>query len=84
MQHTYSTGNKKCEDEVILCYPAVWLLRVIAALLLQAVIFVKLNLTSSVFDDGSPRETCSEDDNERLGRKCSLSGLAQLGDANAV
>ena len=44
---------------------------------------VKLNLTSSVLYDGSPRETHSEDSNEPLGKKCSsLSGLTQLGDAS--
>lgn len=44
---------------------------------------VKPNLTSSVLDDRSPRETHSEDSNEPLGRKCSsLSGPAQLGDAS--
>lgn len=44
---------------------------------------VKLNLTSSVLDKGSPRETHSEDSNDPRGRKCSsLSGLTQLGDAS--
>lgn len=44
---------------------------------------VKLNLTSSVLDNGSPRETHSEDSNDPCGRKCSsLSGLTQLGDAS--
>lgn len=44
---------------------------------------VKLNLTSSVLDDESPRETHSEDSNEPLGRQCySLSGLTQFGDAS--
>lgn len=44
---------------------------------------VKLNLTSCVLDDMSPREAHSEDSNKPLGRNCSaLSGLTQLGDTS--
>lgn len=43
---------------------------------------VKLNLTSSVLDERSPRETHSEDCNKPLSRKSSVSGLTQLGDTS--
>lgn len=48
---------------------------------------VRLNLTSSVLDEGSPWETQSKDSDEPLSRECSLPGLTQHGDAggkNAV
>lgn len=43
---------------------------------------VKLNLTSSVLDERSLRETHSEDCNKPLSRKSSVSGLTQLGDTS--